>query len=156
MKFNDAINSLIYDKKFRSYFIKSLKKISKVMDFRIYIPRKDPFQIIIMQDTFNKRTDHTIYEKYFKGRVAAIVFPNLDRTALLVVPEPYQNRKYGHIAEFIRNAPSQQIHKVLILLAQTVKEHGPEYPWISTHGHGVPWLHIRLDSIPRYLEWVET
>ena len=81
-----------------------------------------------------------------------ITFPNLGNDALLVVPCPTAKiSAYAHIASFIREAPSSQKHALLQTVGTMLNQRLNQHPiWVSTSGLGVFWLHIRLDSYPKY------
>jgi uncharacterized protein DUF6940 len=84
------------------------------------------------------------------GSVAA--FPNLGNDAVLVVPRadgPPQH--YTHLAAFVRGAPPVQQHALWRAVGAAVQARlGPSPMWLSTAGAGVAWLHVRLDSRPKY------
>ncbi|CAD7698889.1 unnamed protein product [Ostreobium quekettii] len=90
------------------------------------------------------------------GQGSVAVFQNLGRDALLVCPCPIsgENSHYGHLASFVRGAPEQQQVEFWSTLAVAIEsrlEEVEEAPvWVSTAGLGVPWLHARLDSRPKY------
>lgn len=81
-------------------------------------------------------------------------FPNMGGDAILVVPKPQVGRVgYGHLGTFLRAAPEKQQHALLETLGRAVEvclRRPGSRLWISTAGLGVPWLHIRLDSRPKY------
>ncbi len=81
-----------------------------------------------------------------------IVFPNLGGDAVLVVPCPRgPDEHYPHLAAFLRNAPQRQTRALWQRTAQEMLRSVGERPvWLSTAGGGVAWLHIRLDSRPKY------
>jgi hypothetical protein len=81
-----------------------------------------------------------------------LVFPNLGRDATLVVPAPRSTHDaYGHLAAFVRYAPPAQVDAFWRALATaTERALGTAPLWLSTAGLGVPWLHFRLDSRPKY------
>jgi hypothetical protein len=81
-----------------------------------------------------------------------ITIPNLGGDALLVVPAPVvAHEAYPHLAAFLRGAPRGQIQELWKAAARAVhKTLGTEPTWISTAGLGVPWLHLRLDTRPKY------
>jgi len=84
-----------------------------------------------------------------------IVFPNFGGDALLVVPCPQgPDENYPHLAVFVRNADRQQVRALWRRTAQEMLRHVSERPtWLSTAGGGVAWLHIRLDSRPKYYSY---
>lgn len=81
-----------------------------------------------------------------------ITFPNLGGDALLVVPSPIGPiEAYPHLAAFLRNAPRTQVISLWKAAARVVHENlGPIPRWLSTAGLGVSWLHLRLDTRPKY------
>lgn len=80
------------------------------------------------------------------------VFKNLSGDATLVVPCPaVPDTAYCHLSAFVREAPPIQQHAMWRRLADVVLERISDVPmWINTAGAGVPWLHLRLDSRPKY------
>ncbi|MGI9168782.1 MAG: DUF6940 family protein [Caulobacteraceae bacterium] len=79
-------------------------------------------------------------------------FANLSGDATLIAPRPLgRSDAYGHLAAFVRGAPATQQHALLALTASEARRVLSDAPlWISTSGLGVFWLHIRLDSEPKY------
>jgi hypothetical protein len=90
------------------------------------------------------------------GKERVVSFDNLDGDALLVAPCPIPARIaasaiYGHLASFVRDAPASQIEEFWRCVACTFERTVSQTPvWISTSGLGVIWLHVRLDSYPKY------
>jgi len=84
-----------------------------------------------------------------------IVFPNLGGDALLIVPKPIGSfDMYPHLAKFLRSAPKSQVRSLWHQTALTVQKNLGSIPkWLSTAGLGVAWLHIRLDSQPKYFRY---
>ena len=91
-----------------------------------------------------------------------ITFPNLSGDAVLVVPEPslpeMEHVRYGHLADFVRTAPAEQLHAFLSAVGSAalarIRQRGDAPTWLSTCGTGVRWLHVRLDSRPKYYSHV--
>lgn len=85
----------------------------------------------------------------------ATTFDSLGRDAKLIAPlSPNGTPPYGHLAEFLRNAPDaakdelwRQVGDALGAVSQS------RVTWLSTAGLGVSWLHVRLDSRPKYFRW---
>lgn len=91
-----------------------------------------------------------------------IWFPNPSNTALLIVPcfnHGHPMEEYIHIGKFIKssNICQKQKQNLIIKMFELYFELGKKDPgkklWLSTHGKGVGWLHIRIDKIPRYITW---
>ena len=58
----------------------------------------------------------------------------------------------AHIASFVREASREQVHSLFEAVGVEVEERLQEVSplWVSTSGMGVFWLHVRLDSRPKY------
>lgn len=89
-----------------------------------------------------------------RGTTGVRTFRNLSGDAQLVVPcAATDDDAYPHLAAFVRRAPHEQIRRLWASVAQAVAEHlecSPAPVWVSTSGLGVYWVHIRLDSRPKY------
>jgi hypothetical protein len=88
---------------------------------------------------------------------AAAVFAGLGRDALMIAPCPRApHAAYTHLLAFVRAAPRWQALAIWPILARSVaslRASGARQPlWISTSGSGVHWLHLRLDSRPKYYQ----
>jgi hypothetical protein len=103
------------------------------------------------------RPDAEAFESEFAGLANTVaMFPNLGGDAVLVAPRPIGGPDaYGHIAVFVRSAPVAQRHELFQTLGHAIdrvlRQSGRRL-WISTSGLGVPWLHIRLDTVPKYYQ----
>ena len=84
-----------------------------------------------------------------------IVIPNLGGDAVLVVPCPRgPDEHYPHLAAFLRGADKEQVRALWRKTAEEMLRSSGERPvWLSTAGGGVAWLHIRLDSRPKYYSY---
>lgn len=98
--------------------------------------------------------DSSPFESTFAaaGKERVVSFDNLGGDALLVAPCPIPaSAIYGHLASFVRDAPASQIDEFWRCVACTFERTVSQTPvWISTSGLGVIWLHVRLDSYPKY------
>ena len=84
---------------------------------------------------------------------------NLGGDALLVAPCPGGPETdldgYSSLASFMRQAPQHQIKAFWLESAKAIlnyietKKPSQKF-WVSTSGLGVYWLHLRLDSYPKY------
>ena len=79
-------------------------------------------------------------------------FINLSGDTLLIIPIPKKNKDYTTIKDFCDNASiTQQKHfwkRVAIEIEKILRDNDKIY--VSTHGLGVPYFHLRLDKIPKY------
>ena len=84
-----------------------------------------------------------------------VVFPNLGGDAVLVVPCPRgAEAHYPHLAAFLRGAGKEQARALWRTTAQQMlRSIGKRPVWLSTAGGGVAWLHVRLDSRPKYYSY---
>jgi len=82
----------------------------------------------------------------------SVVFSNVGRDATLVVPvnTDTSNNTWAHLALFVRNAPMERAAALLQTVGNAVRFTGDKPLWISTSGTGVNYVHIRLDSAPKY------
>ncbi|MGH6878106.1 MAG: DUF6940 family protein [Rhizomicrobium sp.] len=101
--------------------------------------------------------DTEAFAAQFRATPDAVVsFRNLGGDALLVAPRSIgKPQLYGNLAAFLRAAPAQQQHELLQVLGRAIDQElrrTAERIWISTSGLGVAWLHIRLDSYPKYYQ----
>ena len=81
-------------------------------------------------------------------------FPNLDGSCTLVVPVVHTHHDYSTLYDFVRHASnSVQIQfwrDVSGAIQRLAFRHPNERIWVSTHGLGVPYLHIRICKQPKY------
>jgi|GEM_PF-467549 len=102
--------------------------------------------------------DSKTYESYFdieSTQHGIVAFENLGGDALLVVPSPFRKKaNYRGLTEFFREAPLVQQRAIWRELALHVNMRLSEQPtWISAAGGGISWLHLRLDSRPKYYRY---
>jgi hypothetical protein len=98
--------------------------------------------------------DSSAFSEHFSTSSAeqVVTFSNLSGDAVLVVPLPVaQNEAYTHLAVFLRQAPAEQISALWRNVGHALEARLSNAPvWLSTAGMGVSWLHVRLDSRPKY------
>ena len=96
------------------------------------------------------------FEEHFRAARRAqssiAAFESLGRDAFLVAPCPEgEPRSHTHIAAFHREGPPAQVDQLWMVVAQSLESRIGQTPiWLSTAGLGVHWLHIRIDSRPKY------
>ncbi|MEO0972526.1 MAG: hypothetical protein AAFX85_05470 [Pseudomonadota bacterium] len=103
------------------------------------------------------RADASAFAEHLDAAGPAHVrrFENLGGDAELVVARsPAQDAPFAHLAAFLRYASPDQRRALWAATGQAVMEIVARRPvWLSTSGLGVPWLHIRLDSTPKYYQF---
>lgn len=118
-----------------------------------------PFEFVLTSAPGLARVqpDSAPFQRQFAKQTGAevLAFPNLGGDALLIVPAPIAAPAcYTHLAAFLRQAPATQIaafwRTAALALTQRLSAVAPAPVWLSTAGMGVSWLHLRLDSRPKY------
>jgi hypothetical protein len=79
-------------------------------------------------------------------------FTNLSGTSVLIVPVPIKSKNYTTIKDFIDNAPKKQQKAFWNHVAECVEEllKIVDKVYLNTHGLGVYYLHVRLDTKPKH------
>lgn len=158
--YKDVLNLWQFDADFREYFTSSLAN-SEYTAYRWETPPislasiNRPFEYVLLDSPgLNRVADSSAFSEYIEncGSASVVEFQNLCKDARMIVPcesEPLAN--YCHLGSFLRSAPPEQIHDLWKLTGKVAQEETGQSPrWISTAGAGVPWLHVRLDSTPKY------
>lgn len=119
------------------------------------ISNKYEFVAVESQVLSSVRSNLQPFERNFQSvdpEESVVAFENLGRDAMLVVPCPTgQQAAYAHLMAFLREGPQQQKHELFKQLGRAVEDRLSSQPlWINTSGLGVYWLHVRLDSRPKY------
>ena len=99
------------------------------------------------------RSDPSSFAEAFRSRCTIATFANLRGDAVLVAPHPEHAPDSAHLAAFVRSASDDVVDALWIAVADAVSTwlaaRGRPV-WVSTSGLAVPWLHVRLDSVPKY------
>jgi len=100
----------------------------------------------------NAIEDSSPFNKYLTDSKNVVSFENLRKDCTLVVPIPRENKKYTSIKLFIDNASVKQQKKFWKRVAKEIRDALIENDkvWVSTHGLGVYYLHVRIDTYPKY------
>jgi hypothetical protein len=112
------------------------------------------FEFVLLDSPgLDRDVEPDAFVEHFTGEPdGVVVFSNLSGDATLVVPNPSATDDcYGHLAAFVRRAPAPQRHALWAAVGETLAKRVSKKPvWLSTAGAGVSWLHVRLDSRPKY------
>lgn len=110
--------------------------------------------MILKTEAFSSREiDKEAFGSKLSSEKQVEVFPNLGRNAMLVVPTIHSDEEhYKHLSIFMERAPTKQITELFEAIGKAMKTELKEGRpiWLSTAGLGVIWLHIRLDTTPKY------
>ncbi len=103
-----------------------------------------------LPDKQNKKDFQEYINKSDNKYVTAL--PNLSKDTMLVIPMPVNGNNYVTLRDFIDNASEIQQIEFWKKVAEVAKEFMNEKGkvWISVHGFGVPYTHVRISSSPKY------
>jgi hypothetical protein len=160
LSYADALGAWEEDAAFRAFFIDLLAGAP----FEAYCWETPPvsaatagrdFEFVLLDSpNLAGKLDSESFANQFAaaGDKPVIGFSNLGRDAYLVVPCPRGGTTdYGHLAAFVRSASEEQKHALWRAVGATMLERlGDRRIWLSTAGGGVAWVHVRLDSRPKY------
>ena len=143
---------------------------------------EDAFEMLVVRESGERggltraarNPDPATFAKQFAEAPASArfaTFSNLGRDAVLVSPLPRtlgSGGRGGHdgtianyatLASFLRNAPHEDAgelwRSVALAFLNEAGAHPSEPRWLSTSGLGVSWLHVRVDSMPKYYQTKE-
>jgi len=102
------------------------------------------------------RSDPSSFAEAFRAPRRVATFANLRGDAVLVAPHPEHAPESAHLAAFMRSAADDVVDELWIAVADAVSTWlatRRRRVWVSTSGLAVPWLHVRLDSMPKYYSY---
>jgi hypothetical protein len=124
-----------------------------------YLSRTFEFTLTRMGDNLKDTQNPESFKQHFSDTnptESFVSFPNLNKDALLIAPHMHASDIKGannsHISAFLKSVEPQTRVKMWQKVGQELEKRLLNKPtvWLSTHGTGVPWLHIRLDDIAKY------
>jgi hypothetical protein len=165
LPYRDVLQHWQHDVRFREYFGSLLSEAPFPAFFwetpavtEASVDRPFEFVLVGSSDLARMRPDPSAFERQWASRDVSggvVTFLNLGGDAALVAPCPIAPLSaYGHLAAFVRRAPEAQRHALWQAVGAAVEDRlGPRPSWLSTSGLGVSWLHVRLDSYPKYYQY---
>jgi hypothetical protein len=159
--YDEVLHGWRHDEAFRTFFIRLLAD-APFAAYRWETPPLTrqtiarPFEFVLLDEPgLDAAPDDAAFADQFaaaSGVDSVIVFANLGKDAVLVVPRPMGALSaYAHLAAFLRHAPAGQRHELWQAVGAATEAEVSDSPiWLSTAGMGVAWLHVRLDSRPKY------
>ncbi|HHH49514.1 MAG TPA: hypothetical protein ENK52_00890 [Saprospiraceae bacterium] len=93
------------------------------------------------------------FSKYILKEDEVVDFMNLGKNARLIVPSKKSKQDiYNHLGKFLQLAKEDQIISLFHRIGHLIKKEIDikKIIWLNTAGLGVIWLHIRLDTKPKY------
>jgi hypothetical protein len=156
----DVLRSWQTDAAFRSWF-NGLLADAPYPAFRWETPaatsatKVQPFQFVLLDSPgLARRTEPDAFAEHYRSHPdsGVVTFQNLGGDAILVVPCPLGAASaYGHLGSFVREGPETQQQALWQAVGDALAARLGDKPvWLSTAGAGVSWLHVRLDSRPKY------
>lgn len=159
LTFGQMCRYLRTDEKFRSWWSASLGLVS----FSAYCwecppvtagSLDRPFECVFVSSPLlaGLAPEAAPFAEHFRGDRDVVTFESLGRDALLVAPCPETGaRNFAHLASFIATASQPRKDALWKAVGEALETRLGERPtWLSTAGLGVAWLHVRLDSRPKY------
>jgi len=159
LTFDDVARAWRTDEAFRRFWMDSLRGVP----FDAYCwecPPVDearygrPFECVLIFSPSLARMplDAGSFAEHFRPGCEVVRFANLGGDAVLVAPCPDPaGGNFGHLASFTATAPPSLQQALWKEVGRALDARiGARPLWLSTAGHGVAWLHVRLDSSPKY------
>jgi hypothetical protein len=116
-----------------------------------------PFECVFVASPLLARypPDPAPFAEFFTPGCSVATFENLGKDAVLVAPCPgAAGSNFAHLASFVATAtPAQQSALWQAVAVAMESRIGRSATWLSTAGLGVFWLHVRLDSRPKYYRY---
>ena len=162
LSWSDVMGRWQDDQSFRGFFITVLADAPFSAYFwetppvtRTTINREFAFVLVDSQQLAGVRSNQQAFENHFASAqpgASVIEFSNLGGDATLVVPCPSGPlTAYSQISTFARQAPAEQQNELWSMVGAAFERRlGAQPVWLNTSGLGIYWLHIRLDSSPKY------
>ncbi|MEL7835016.1 DUF6940 family protein [Fodinibius sp. Rm-B-1B1-1] len=158
LSYSDFLYYLENDEDFQQFFIDLLSDIP----FRAYHwetppvtkeTQQQPFEFVVTKSPgIDLPSNPGPFRQYLDPQKSVITFDNLGGDAKLIAPTPSdQQLNYSHIGVFTKQAPQEQQKKLWQIVGRVTLNCLSSDPiWLNTAGGGVAWLHVRLDSRPKY------
>ena len=109
---------------------------------------------ILKLDGMPEEQNSKRFDEYLKVSNEDIVsFMSLGKDAIMIVPQKDEGKNYATIRKFLQNASNKKQIELWKKVAEEIKNLMAMYKgniYLNTHGLGVPYLHIRLDTRGKY------
>ncbi len=149
LKFRQFLTDVLRESPYAGYFW----EVKPVMENRL----DEDFEFVLVNaEIFTQlQPEKEDFEQYFERGKSVVAFPNLGRDAQLIAPTNIvEDECYTHLATFVRNAPEGQVEQFWKRVGEEYEAAIDDTPhWLSTSGLGVYWLHVRVDTRPKYYQY---
>ncbi len=162
LSFWEVISGWKTDAGFRAFFNELLAQAPYAAFFWETPPVRQattaaPFEFVLVDSKHlaGATADPAPFEAHFEADKSVVGFGNSGGDAYLVVPCPSGRQEcYAHLAAFVRDAPPEQQNVLWQCVGEAYERQLSTAPkWLSTAGLGVSWLHVRMDSRPKYYRY---
>ncbi len=152
--FRTFYNDILADSPFEAFFweLPPMTQNTLQQDFE--------FVLVNSPSLTRIRASKSAFQEHFDRHPneSILSFPNLSGDAQLIVPTPQSSlQNYAHLANVVRYVPDSQTDELWRKIGEQyqsiLEQKRPR--WLSTAGLGVSWLHIRIDSRPKYYRFRE-
>jgi hypothetical protein len=148
-------------------FVRSFTEVFRELEFtalRFETPPIGPqnpsraFEMVLSpHNGLTSQPDKESFAEYFCSDTATDIvnFPNLSGDTELVVPKPLtRDAAYAHLGTFMRDAPNTQQMALWRRIGELMQQISSQRTiWLNTDGSGISWLHVRLDTRPKYYRY---
>jgi hypothetical protein len=161
ISFHSYLKLLETDQEFRSWYTDLLSEAGYEAFFWEHPPLchanidlEAEFVLLNSPALAGLRPDPGPFSSYFTNDDKIVSFRSLGGDAQLIAPSPFEPlAACAHLAVFVREAPRAQVGELWCEAGKAMRASlGDRKIWLSTSGLGVSWLHIRLDTYPKYYQ----
>jgi hypothetical protein len=158
LTFDQVVSAWASDSSFREYWVARLRMVS-IGAYCWECPpasnatRGSPFECVFVSSPSlaRMRADSGAFAEHFQPGCDVVTFGNLGGDATLVAPCPGDSGNFAHLGSFMATATAERQDAFWQAVGHAVTSRIGSRPlWLSTAGHGVAWLHVRLDARPKY------
>ena len=146
--FRQEFNALLASASYNAFRFETPVLSSKTMD--------EAFEFVLINapSLSGGTADAHTFAEHFSSQEPIVKFKSLGADATLLAPSPVTSITsdlscYKHLASFVRSAPVTQIDALWKMVGNALQNNSGLL-WFNTEGSGVAWLHIRLDTRPKY------
>ena len=112
-----------------------------VNDASVY---KESFKVNLKLPTIQNTK---VFQPYFNEKYV-VAFPSLSGD-MLVVPIPVRGKNYATLKDFMDNSSKKQKQMFWKKVIEVIRN-SPHPVWVSVHGMGVSYTHVRIAKTPKY------
>ncbi|MEM9414681.1 MAG: hypothetical protein AAGA29_04280 [Planctomycetota bacterium] len=164
VSYAEALELLATDSAFRSFLSRCMREPPfQAMRFETPALTREnasqPFEFVLIDSPGLERpANPSAFSTQILGAgdgVAPLVFENLSGDAVMIVPRPVgETPSYTHLSRFVSDASAEEVDALFQVMGETtLAKLGTDPIWLNTAGGGVAWLHVRLDSRPKYYHY---